>query len=62
MWETLSTPGLSERGGYKFHVHVRRFPIEALPAKDEELAAWLEELWMEKGMILEAQEEQWLNR
>ncbi|UPK99328.1 hypothetical protein LCI18_010263 [Fusarium solani-melongenae] len=62
MWETLSTPRLSEQGGYKFHVHVRRFPIESLPAKDEELAAWLEELWMEKGKILEAQEEQWLNR
>ncbi|KAI8690632.1 PlsC domain-containing protein [Fusarium sp. Ph1] len=62
MWETLSTPGLSEQGGYKFHVHVRRFPIESLPAKDEELAAWLEELWMEKGKILEAQEEQWLDR
>ncbi|RSL70617.1 hypothetical protein CEP54_001740 [Fusarium duplospermum] len=62
MWETLSTPELSEQGGYKFHVHARRFPIEALPAKDEELAAWLEELWMEKGKILEAQEEQWMDR
>ncbi|KAL2684994.1 hypothetical protein Neosp_006087 [[Neocosmospora] mangrovei] len=62
MWETLSTPELSEQGGYKFHVHVRRFPIEALPAKDEDLAAWLEELWMEKGKILEAQEEQWLHQ
>ncbi|KAM0437462.1 hypothetical protein ACHAPT_001824 [Fusarium lateritium] len=62
MWETLSAPNISEQGGYKFHVHARRFPIEALPAKDEELAAWLEELWMEKGKILEAQEEQWLDR
>ncbi|KAF4980954.1 hypothetical protein FZEAL_3149 [Fusarium zealandicum] len=60
MWETLSVPGLSDQGGYRFHVHARRFPIESLPAKDEELATWLEERWIEKGKILEAQREQWL--
>ncbi|KAF5003007.1 hypothetical protein FDECE_10429 [Fusarium decemcellulare] len=60
MWETLSAPSLSEQGGYKFHVHARRFPIESLPTRDEELATWLEELWLEKGKILEAQKEQWL--
>ncbi|KAM5356279.1 hypothetical protein ACJ41O_002925 [Fusarium nematophilum] len=60
MWETLSTPGISELGGYRFHVHARRFPLESLPTTDEELATWLEELWVEKGMILEAKREEWL--
>ncbi|KAF7560986.1 hypothetical protein G7046_g3161 [Stylonectria norvegica] len=56
MWETLSVPGLSGVGveaGYKFHVHVRRFAIESLPEKDEELATWLEQRWVEKGEWLE---------
>jgi hypothetical protein len=55
MWDTLSIPGLSGRMGYRFHVHARRFPMEELPEKSEDLAAWLEERWLEKGEWLETQ-------
>ncbi len=51
MWETLSQPSLSNL--YKFHVHVKRYPIEFLPQTDGELAQWLEDRWMEKGDKLE---------
>lgn len=59
MWDTLSVPGLSSRLGYKFHVHVRRFPIEDLPRGDEELARWLEGVWVEKGEWLEQKRIDW---
>ena len=59
MWGTLSLPGLSDRLGYKFHVHARRFPMETLPEKDEDLATWLEQRWIEKGEWLEAQRLVW---
>ncbi|KAK1758269.1 hypothetical protein QBC47DRAFT_135848 [Echria macrotheca] len=64
MWETLSTPGLSRArgeggGGYRFHVHARRFPIEDLPQDDEGLAKWLEDRWVEKGQILEEKRMKW---
>ena len=61
IWTTLSTAGLSDRWGYRFHVHVRRFPIESLPEKDEDLATWLEERWIEKGVWLEAKRQSWLS-
>lgn len=59
MWDTLSVPGLSDRLGFKFHVHARRFPIEALPGDDAELGKWLEQRWVEKGLFLEAHRERW---
>ncbi|KAG7143305.1 Lysocardiolipin acyltransferase 1 like protein [Verticillium longisporum] len=59
MWDTLSVPGLSDRLGYHFHVHVRRFPLESLPEKDEDLAKWLEERWVEKGEWLEEKRVEW---
>ncbi|KAF3358097.1 hypothetical protein VDGD_03215 [Verticillium dahliae] len=59
MWDTLSVPGLSDRLGYRFHVHVRRFPLESLPEKDEDLAKWLEERWVEKGEWLEEKRVEW---
>ncbi|KAK7432551.1 hypothetical protein QQZ08_000758 [Neonectria magnoliae] len=59
MWQTLSAPGISGQDGYKFHVRARRFPIETLPAKDEELATWLEQLWIDKGEWLETQRREW---
>ncbi|KAL6868966.1 hypothetical protein ACO1O0_000289 [Amphichorda felina] len=43
MWDTLSLPRLSDRLGYKFHVHARRFPMATLPEKDEDLPTWLEQ-------------------
>lgn len=49
----MSLPGLTKSYGYKFFVHVRRFPMEDLPKKDDELAKWLEEVWVEKGEWLE---------
>lgn len=59
MWQTLSAPGISDQDGYKFHVRARRFPIESLPVKDEELATWLEQLWIDKGEWLETQRQEW---
>ncbi|KAK1764703.1 1-acyl-sn-glycerol-3-phosphate acyltransferase [Phialemonium atrogriseum] len=65
MWETLSLPHLSrpaaaEGGrGFRFHVHVRRFPMEELPTDDEGLATWLEQRWVEKGEWLEAKRVEW---
>lgn len=61
MWDTLSVPGLSDGAGFKFHVHARRFPMETLPETDEELAAWLEERWVEKGVWLESKRVEWLS-
>ncbi|OAA64330.1 1-acyl-sn-glycerol-3-phosphate acyltransferase [Niveomyces insectorum RCEF 264] len=62
MWDTLRLPNLSDesRGeGYRFHVHVRRFPISELPETDEELAKWLEQRWVEKGLWLEEKRLEW---
>jgi hypothetical protein len=63
MWETLSLPRLSAPGGggqaCRFHVHVRRFLVEDLPADDEGLAGWLEKRWVEKGEWLEAKRVEW---
>lgn len=59
MWDTLSVPWLSSRLGYKFHVHVRRFPLENLPTDDEKLAKWLENLWVEKGEWLDVKKAEW---
>lgn len=49
----MSLPGLTMRYGYRFFVHVRRFPMEDLPEKDDELGKWLEKVWVEKGEWLE---------
>ncbi|KIH89763.1 1-acyl-sn-glycerol-3-phosphate acyltransferase [Sporothrix brasiliensis 5110] len=62
MWETLSVARLSDRKngkGYRFHVHVRRFPLVELPTKDDELAKWLETRWVEKGIWLEQKRLEW---
>ncbi|KAF7541574.1 hypothetical protein G7Z17_g11912 [Cylindrodendrum hubeiense] len=59
IWETLSAPAISAQCGYKFHVRARRFPIESLPTTDEDLATWLEQLWIEKGEWLEVQRLEW---
>ncbi|KAK2071241.1 hypothetical protein P8C59_005681 [Phyllachora maydis] len=56
MWETLSVPDLS---AWRFHVHVRRFPIEDLPEDEEGLARWLEARWVEKGEWLEGKRREW---
>jgi hypothetical protein len=59
MWDTLSVPNLSAGVGYKFHVHVRRYLIETLPQKDEELSKWLEDRWVEKGAWLDIKQAEW---
>jgi 1-acyl-sn-glycerol-3-phosphate acyltransferase len=59
MWDTLSVPGLSADKGFRFHVHVRRFPLESLPTEDEKLAKWLETRWVEKGEWLEGKRLEW---
>lgn len=59
-WSTLSVPGLSGVEGYRFEVHVRRFPMEALPREDAELAGWLEARWLEKGEWLEEKRIAWM--
>lgn len=52
-WDSVSLPGLSRKYGYKFYVHIRRFPMADLPEQDGELAKWLEKVWVEKGDWLE---------
>jgi hypothetical protein len=64
MWETVSTPALSDSPtaggrGYRFHVHARRFPLEDLPTDDDGLAKWLEQRWVEKGEWLDKKKEEW---
>lgn len=59
IWESLSCGGLSGHRGYKFHVDVKRIPLEDLPGSDTELAKWLEIRWMEKGEYLDAKREEW---
>ncbi|KAH8893813.1 1-acyl-sn-glycerol-3-phosphate acyltransferase [Thozetella sp. PMI_491] len=59
MWETLSVPRLSAPGGYRFHVHARRYLVEDLPADDTALATWLEQRWVEKGVWLEQKRVEW---
>lgn len=70
MWDTLRLPNLSGgvggvggKGGggqgYRFHVHVRRFPLAELPEDDAGLAAFLERVWVEKGEFLEAKRKEW---
>ncbi|KAH8592037.1 hypothetical protein B0O99DRAFT_654157 [Bisporella sp. PMI_857] len=49
IWESLSTNNLSGKGGYKFHVDVKRIPLTKLPQTDAELAKWLETRWIAKG-------------
>ncbi|KAJ4396760.1 hypothetical protein N0V93_000982 [Gnomoniopsis smithogilvyi] len=58
-WDTLSMPRLSEAEGYRFEVHVRRWPMEELPHEDDALAKWIETRWVEKGEWLEAKRKQW---
>jgi len=63
-WHALSGPHLSEPeerggGGYRFHVHSRRYPIEELPRDEAGLAKWLERRWLEKGEWLEKKRIQW---
>lgn len=64
-WDTLSVPGLSantDKGaaaGYKFEVHLRRFPMEELPTDDAELVKWIEQRWVEKGEWLEQKRQEW---
>jgi hypothetical protein len=50
---------LSGKRGYKFHVHVLRFPIENLPKDESGLVKWLETRWIEKGEYLEGKREEW---
>ncbi|SPN97140.1 probable 1-acyl-sn-glycerol-3-phosphate acyltransferase delta [Cephalotrichum gorgonifer] len=63
-WDSVSLPGLTRKQGYRFYVHVRRFPMEDLPAQDDELAKWLEKVWIEKGDWLDRMkdecEAQWI--
>ncbi|KAF3769301.1 hypothetical protein M406DRAFT_95986 [Cryphonectria parasitica EP155] len=59
-WDTLSVPRLSEgRAGYRFEVHVRRWPMEELPRDEEELVRWIEQRWVEKGQWLEQKRVAW---
>ncbi|KAA8564749.1 hypothetical protein EYC84_011637 [Monilinia fructicola] len=59
IWESLSCGDLSGKRGYKFHVEVKRFPLDELPESDAGLAKWLETRWIEKGEYLEEKREEW---
>ncbi|KAI1329650.1 1-acyl-sn-glycerol-3-phosphate acyltransferase [Xylariaceae sp. FL0255] len=62
MWGTLHLPAISSVHGYGFHVMARRFPLGELPHTDEELAAWLEKRWVEKGNWLEEKKVEWASK
>ncbi|GAB7347920.1 hypothetical protein MBLNU459_g5436t2 [Dothideomycetes sp. NU459] len=49
-FETIYHSNLKSR--YRLHAHVRRFELESLPESSNDLAQWLEERWMEKGVKL----------
>ena len=52
MWETITNPHLDH--DYRFHVHVRRFPLyEFADMTNAELRKWLEQRWIAKGQTLE---------
>jgi hypothetical protein len=56
MWTTLSDPRLDK--SWRFHVHAERFDIEVFAGmSDAEIAAWLENRWMEKSKRLEKLQE-----
>jgi hypothetical protein len=59
IWESLSCGDLSGKRGYKFHVDVKRIPLEDLPESDADLSKWLETRWMEKGDFLEKKRVEW---
>jgi hypothetical protein len=59
IWESLSCGDLSGKRGYKFHVDVKRIPLEDLPESDADLSKWLETRWMEKGEFLEKKRVEW---
>jgi hypothetical protein len=59
IWESLSCGDLSGERGYKFHVDVKRIPLEDLPESDADLSKWLETRWMEKGEFLEKKRVEW---
>lgn len=54
--QSLGRPRLDE--DWTFLVDVRRYELKDLPHTDEELAAWLEQRWMEKGDRLESLRDQ----
>lgn len=55
-WQSLSRPKLDE--DWTFLVDARRYELKDLPYTDQELAAWLEQRWMEKGNRLETLRDQ----
>ncbi|TVY21440.1 1-acyl-sn-glycerol-3-phosphate acyltransferase delta [Lachnellula arida] len=59
IWESICCGDLSGKRGYKFHVDVKRIPLDELPEDDAGLSKWLETRWIEKGEFLEAKREEW---
>lgn len=50
--EQLSSDDLA-RAGFRYHIHVRRIPLDSLPGDTEGLKAWFEKGWGEKDEWLE---------
>lgn len=46
---------------YSYHVHVRRYALNELPATDAEITNWLERIWKEKDDILNGLNDHWIN-
>ncbi|KAF9975099.1 hypothetical protein BGZ73_001360 [Actinomortierella ambigua] len=44
---------------YKFHVHVRRFPLDDLPEDEDKLSEWVVQRYVEKDAFLESMKETW---
>jgi hypothetical protein len=59
IWQSISLGSLTNKQAYRFHVHTDRFELQSLPHSDEELAKWLEQRWIAKGLWLEEKRNEW---
>lgn len=50
-WQSLYMPAIGNK--WKIHIHVDRYLLEELPHRDEHVAQWLEDRWVEKGARLD---------
>ncbi|BFZ53704.1 hypothetical protein PYCC9005_000734 [Savitreella phatthalungensis] len=45
---------------FQFHVHVRRYALDTIPAGEDGAREWLEERWSEKDKLLDGLAREWL--
>jgi hypothetical protein len=62
IWESLSCSCLSGKRAYKFHVNVKRIPLEDLPETDAELAKMARTTMDREGRILRRKDRRMVKR